>query len=269
MKTRLVRDIVPRNVISLPPEAPFGEALAILDERKISFLLVESDHKPVGVLTERDIVRLAAGHEVNGQSPLHRVMTSPVHTIRESNDIFEAYEELVTHQIRHLVVTDEHGNATGLLTQSDFLANLGIEHFVEPKHLSSIMTRTISTLPPDATVQKALDIMAGQLISCVIVAEKGRPVGIWTERDVPRFLQSRGDPMATFMREVMSTPVEILPESAHLPEVNQLMAEKKIRHVVVVDSRGRLAGLISQSNLTRGIEEKYISNPLQNPSNFL
>jgi len=207
MNVTLIKDIETRDVISLPPEAALGEALTVMDERKISLLVMVKDDKPVGVLTERDVVRLAARHEVTDQTLLRTVMTSPVHTVHENADIFEAYDLLTTRQIRHLVVTDAEGSVTGLLTQSDLLGNLGIEYFIDLKHVSSIMTRALFTLTGNDPVQKALEMMERERISCVIVVEDGRPAGIWTERDVTHFCHARMNARTTRMQEVMVTPV--------------------------------------------------------------
>jgi len=124
MKVTLIRDIESRGIISLPPEATLDEALAVMDEKKISFLVILRDSKAVGVLTERDVVRLAAEHAMAGQMLLCKVMSSPVHTMCEDADIFEAYDALVAHQIRHLVVTDTHGKVAGLISQSNLTRGL-------------------------------------------------------------------------------------------------------------------------------------------------
>jgi len=259
MKTALIKDIETRDVISLPPEATLGEALTVMDERKLSLLVVIKNDKPVGVLTERDVVRLATRHEVTEQTLLRTVMISPVHTVHDNADIFEAYDLMTAHQIRHLVVTDTEGDVAGLLTQSDLLGNLGIEYFIDLKLVSSIMTRALFTLTGHDPVQKALEMMERKRFSCVIVVEDGRPAGIWTERDVTHLCHARMDARTTRMREVMTTPVRTMPETAYVPEVNHFMQENRLRHVVIVDQEGRLAGLISQSNLTRGLEGRYVS----------
>jgi len=165
----------------------------------------------------------------------------------------------MTHRIRHLVVTDVHGKIAGLITQSNFLGNLGVEYFIELKHVSSIMTRILLTLPPEAMLQQALDIMAKERISCVIVVEDGKPAGILTERDITHFCHAHVDVRTTAMREVMTSPVKTMPEMAYVPEVNHFMRESRLRHIVIVVDGGKLSGLISQSNLTRGLEEKYVS----------
>jgi len=259
MNVMLIKDIETRDVISLLPEAAFDEALAIMDDRKISFLVIIKDDKPVGVLTERDVVRLAARHKVTDQTLLQAVMTSPVYTVHEDSDIFEAYDLLTSRQIRHLVVMDAEGEVAGLLTQSDLLDNLGIEYFIDLKHVSSIMTRRLFTLTGKDPVQKAFDMMERERISCVVVVEDGRPAGIWTERDVTHFCHAHMDARTTLMREVMTAPVKTMPETAYVPEVNHFMQENRLRHVVIVDHDGRLAGLISQSNLTKGLEGRYVS----------
>jgi len=75
---------------------------------------------PMGIITERDVVRILG--KLNSdllQSPLRTLMSSPIITIEESAYINEATKLMNTKKIRRLVVVDRNNKMTGILTQRD------------------------------------------------------------------------------------------------------------------------------------------------------
>lgn len=57
----------------------------------------------------------------------------------------------------------------------------------------------------------------------------------------------------------MSSPVQTMCDTAYIPEANKVMRDEHLRHMVIVDQRGRLTGLVSQTDLTSCMEAGYIS----------
>jgi len=95
-----------------------------------------------------------------------------------------------------------------------------------------------------------IELMYRHHISCVIVAEQCKPVGIITERDIVKYADQGMQADDVLVRSVMNTTVRTMPDSAYIPEVNKVMHEEQLRHMVVIDHYGRLSDLISQSDLT-------------------
>ncbi len=79
-----------------------------------------NDRIPVGIITERDIVRVL-GKLNQGllQTPLKTLMSSPLITIEESASINEATNLMTNKKIRRLVAVDRNNKMTGILTQRD------------------------------------------------------------------------------------------------------------------------------------------------------
>jgi len=233
------------------------EAVATMGRHKISFIIVAEGRKPLGVLSERDIVRLACGHIDPAEVQIKEVMTSPVITVTEDANIFQVYDLLNSKRIRHMVVVDSVGLIAGLATLTNILGGLSIEFFVELKQVATIMSQNISTLNMDDTVQQALELMTEKRISCIIITRNQHPVGIITERDITRLYGSdmlESAPVAT----VMASPVRTVDSSTFIPQANAIMRDEKLRHLVIVNADGSLAGLISQTDIARRIEEHYV-----------
>jgi IMP dehydrogenase len=107
------------------------------------------------------------------------------------------------------------------------------------------------TLPPDALVSDALALMARYHISGVPVTDdEGRLIGILTNRDL-RFAPDATQPVSALMtaRDLVTAPV-----GTTLGEAEAILHRHKIEKLPVVDSEGRLRGLITVKDITKRVE---------------
>ena len=87
-------------------------------EARSSCVLVVENNQPVGIFTERDVVRLSTQKRDLANLAIGDLMNHPVVTLRESqfNDLFFAINLLQHHHIRHLPVVDDQNQLVGMLT---------------------------------------------------------------------------------------------------------------------------------------------------------
>ncbi|GIW14115.1 MAG: inosine-5-monophosphate dehydrogenase [Tepidiforma sp.] len=113
--------------------------------------------------------------------------------------------------------------------------------------------RHVYTIERSATVADAVRQMNEKGIGALLVVESGRPVGIFTERDVLRRVVDAGrDPASTHVAEVMTRePVTISPDW-HVEEAMELMTSHRFRHLPVIED-GNLVGMISIGDLMRWV----------------
>lgn len=109
----------------------------------------------------------------------------------------------------------------------------------------------IHTVEPDSTVVDAVLDMNHANIGALVVLERDRVVGMFTERDVlARVVAVDRDPVTTIVRDVMTrSPVCVTPDIS-VEEAMILITEKRFRHLPVVQG-GRLCGVISSGDLMR------------------
>lgn len=256
-KTR-IGQIVSRHVVTVTPETPLVEAVALMAEAKISCLVVVTRKKPVGIFTERDLVRAAARREELGSRPISELMTSPVVTIHSKLSLYEAYGIMLSNKIRHHVVVDSDGRIMGVMSQSDLINKLGLEYFMEMRLVEQIMTTNVTTVPLHLHLGEALSRMASAGISCVVVVDGTLPVGILTERDAVRLIAEGVDPDTVSIEPFISKPVLTLPIGTTVYQAALFMKEAKIRHIVTVDDSGSIRGIVTQTDIVKGLEGKYI-----------
>jgi PAS domain S-box-containing protein len=259
MADRLLADIVTPDVISISPDAPAREGLDIMRSRGISCLVVAEDAHPVGIITERNILWAAAHKgEDFAEKPVRELMSSPVITVAEDTVLVDAYQLLSRKRLRHLVMVDANGRAKGVMTQSDLVQRLGYDSLSEIKTVVEIMTREVVTASGNITVREAVRRMADRTISCLIVARDGRPAGIITERDVVRLLVESPHLGRLKLYDIMSCPVVCVEADRPVFEAAMVMKKRRMRRLVVVDDDRRVLGLVTQSDIVRGLESKYV-----------
>lgn len=116
------------EVMSVPPAfvaplATLREAASLMSERRIGALLVGApDAPPLGILTERDVVR-AAAHEGGDASRLkvRDFMSAPVQGVAKGELLYRALARMDQAGFRHLCVLEADGRALGMLSQRDLL----------------------------------------------------------------------------------------------------------------------------------------------------
>ena len=166
-----IGQIVSRKVITVTPDTPTSRAVSIMASSRISCLVVAEAGRPLGIFTERDVVKGASQGVPFDNRPIRELMSSPVVTIPGSLSLYEAYNLLLTNGIRHHVIVDRAGRVAGVLSQSDLIDHLGLEYFVEMRKIEQIMSTGVVTVTADLPVREALSRMAAGRISCLIVAE--------------------------------------------------------------------------------------------------
>ena len=124
--------------------------------------------------------------------------------------------------------------------------------------VKDIMVKDVKRVRTDTSVQEVVATMAKYDISSVIVAQKDKPVGLITHKDLlTKVLQSRIPPADLVAREVMSTSLVTIQEEASLEEAAELMTKKGLKKLVVVRDN-KLVGIITSMDVIKA-EPKLVS----------
>ena len=111
--------------------------------------------------------------------------------------------------------------------------------------------QTVYTIGPDDSVLDALKMLADKNVGALPVVEGNQVVGIVSERDYARKLVLKGrSSAATPVREIMSAPVVTVEPKRNLDFCMNLMTDRHLRHLPVVDN-GKLLGLLSIGDLVK------------------
>lgn len=245
-------DVMDRHIFSVTPECTLGSMVERMKLEPVSHVVVLDDHKAVGMLTERDLVRLL--HQRFDRSrPVREFMSVPLAIVPGDLGFRSAYIQLCLSRLRHLVVVDTDGALIGVAAERDFLGQLGMELFQSVRSLRDVIDRSVPQLPPTLPVAEAVDLMIHEKRGCVVVTEGNRFVGLFNEQQIPSVLARHDDGSPVPLGEVMLTAVAPLTETASIAEVMEQMVAERIGHVAVVDIDERVIGTVAQTRLLENV----------------
>jgi CBS domain-containing protein len=114
-----VSQLMSDQVLHVAPDVPARYALSLMARRSVSCIVVVENSQPVGIFTERDVVRCIAEGVDLSTVPVSSVMSHSIVATPLTTTPHEAIGLILKKAIRRLLVTDETGELTGILTQTD------------------------------------------------------------------------------------------------------------------------------------------------------
>ena len=131
--------------------------------------------------------------------------------------------------------------------------------------VADIMTRIVETVGPSATVQEAAERMKADNVGSLPVCQDSRVIGMITDRDITVRVTAEGrDARATLVRDAMTeNPVTLRPQQ-DVAEAEQMMHDRQVRRLPVVEADGRLVGYVTTATIARREgDEKVVGKVLQ------
>ena len=241
-----------------------------------SCILVTEGKKLIGILTERDLVKLCgqnANPETSDQNStqnlletaIAEVMVYPVQALLEweFTDILVAINRFHRYRIRHLPLVNDRGEIVGLLTHESLRQLLRPVDMLRLRQVKEVMITDVIYADSTASVAQIANLMLEQKVSSVVIIEEGDngllwPMGIVTEGDIVQYLALELALATTSVQLVMSFPVATVRSDETLWTVRELMQERMINHLIVTNTDGIMEGIISQSDLLNTLQPTEI-----------
>lgn len=118
-----VSEVMHKGVTTVQIHDSIKKVAALMKREDIGAVPVYKNERPVGFVTDRDIVVscVAQGHPVD--DPISHAMNRDIHTVKENDDINVAAQRMKENRISRLLVTDAGGNPVGMLSLHDLTIN--------------------------------------------------------------------------------------------------------------------------------------------------
>lgn len=143
--TTTVGQLMTERLETISPSDTAQEAAKKMRDKKVSSLVVtDVEDKPIGIVTERDLVRQVCTKAINSNDVIvQRIMSSPLATIDANSSVEVAADIMIQNKVRHLLVVDEN-KVLGIITPSDFTGYLK-----EKLNLDDVNARILQSLKED------------------------------------------------------------------------------------------------------------------------
>ena len=149
MVATTVRQVITKKLETIRPSSNAQEAAKRMRDKKVSSLVViEKGDTPVGIVTERDLVRHVCSKDISSDSVLiQEIMSSPMVTIDVNASIEQAADKMIQNKVRHLLIVDKD-RIHGMVTPSDFTIYLR-----ENLNMDDVNARILQSLIEDKEFQ--------------------------------------------------------------------------------------------------------------------
>ncbi len=247
LKKRIpVRDVMQIHCVTATPEENPAVVAQRMKDKGVTCVVVVEAQQVVGVLTQMNLLRQLSdkGHGIS-DGTVGDCMSNSVLSVYPHQTLWDATELMEQHHVKRLPVIEE-GRLVGIVTQTDLIRALfACGSF---KEVNAIMVRDVATLTPQASVVKAIETMAQQGLSCLVVIEGERPIGMVTERDILELIATQQNPETLQVQDIMTSPLITIDSRYSVHSAACLMDQKHI-HRLVIEDDGVLKGVITRTDI--------------------
>lgn len=258
---RKTEEIMTHDIVTIAPENTMHDAAKLMGEKRIGSLIVVKYDTPVGIVTERDLLREVVRREIDLEKDwlvggvsikdekVEEIMSYPLNTISLKSQIKEAAQMMIEKKIRRLGVR-KSGKLVGIVTASDMIRTL-------PKipetmrvwfEVDYFMTEGVITADEETPVESVAKIMGEKGIGSVIITNKGKPIGIFTERDLLTKFLAKDNSLKIEVGRACSSPLVTAPIGISVHDAAAIMTSKHIRRLPITRD-GKLVGILTARDL--------------------
>ncbi len=176
-------------------------------------------------------------------------------TCRQNTSLGQAAVLLAQHRIHSLVVADRDDRPVGILSDFDMMAgewlSADAESLATMRKLTAadLMSKPIISVEADTPLNEAAKLLVQKEINRLLVTDKGKPVGIISSSDFVAGIAGEEKARRATVADVMSDAILVCRDQTPVKSAARTMTQAGWRSVLVVDSRGKPLGVLSELDL--------------------
>ena len=250
---RKARDIARFGVATVAPSQPVYEAIRILVQEKVNCLPVVRDKNVVGMVAEKDILRLLSTRQFL-PGLVEDYMTRDIICFDVEDELTDISDCLVENDFRSAPILYE-GRLAGAISRADFIR--AYQDRFRPEAMagypkipiaSDIMACGLLTVQPETPVYDAMHILATRSITGLPVVDRSMALqGIISEKDVLRLLHDAAIEPGK-VEDYMTRDVVSLDHDTTVPTICECLAHSPFRRVPILRD-GRVVGVVSRADV--------------------
>jgi signal-transduction protein with cAMP-binding, CBS, and nucleotidyltransferase domain len=252
MLSNKVSEIMTTKITMAPVGLTVHEVLERMVAEDVGRIVITDNELPIGIFTEKDVLRRIVNKLDPKKTSVREVMTSPVRAVREETHIVEAFAKMYRGKFRHLLVRGRRGKIVGIVSMRRILG-LAVElghGMSDTRTLGSIMSSPTAIVDDGLSLYETINLMVHKGLGAVVVNAGDKPSGIFTERDVlKRVAVSNLDTKKTAVKQAMTSPLVTMETTDLIRDVLAEMYRRDIRNMPVRDERGHIVGVVSMPDI--------------------
>jgi CBS domain-containing protein len=253
--------IMIHDVVTISPENTLHEAAKLMGEKHIGSLIAIKYETPVGIITERDLLRevvkrgidlekdwLVGGASIK-EEKVEEIMSYPLIFVSLASNIKNAAQIMIEKKIRRLAV-GESGKMVGIITASDLIRCLpkSPQNMQAWSEVDYFMSKDVITADHETSVENVAKIMGEKGIGSVIISKNGEPIGIFTERDLLTKFLAKDQSLKVEVGDSCSSPLITAPLGITIHDAAAIMTSNHIKRLPITKDK-KLVGFLSARDL--------------------
>ena len=118
-----VKEIMSNSIVSVDSSVTATNAAKMMEDTGVGAVIVLENNLPIGIATDRDFAIKITAHSYPIDTPIRRIMSSPLISIDPNSDLWVASDLMSTRNVRKLPVIDDD-KVVGILTSSDLVKHI-------------------------------------------------------------------------------------------------------------------------------------------------
>ena len=118
-----VKQIMNNSVVSVDSSISATDAAKMMEDTGVGAVIVLENSIPIGIVTDRDFAVKIAAHSYPLDTPVRRIMSSPLISIDPNSNLWMASDLMSTRNVRKLPVIDDD-KVVGIITSSDLVKHI-------------------------------------------------------------------------------------------------------------------------------------------------
>lgn len=157
VEIKTAAQIMMTDIVTHDPAESLVRIIDAMSGQDITCVVAATDSRPVGILTERDLVRICEQYRYISELRLSDVMSAPVTTINLTANMHECIQHMQKERIRRLVIIDDAGEIAGLVTQTEVMAAMEGRYAEYLREVLKQREQELKTMQAELTEHAVLD----------------------------------------------------------------------------------------------------------------
>lgn len=119
-KDNFVESVMKKNVVAIDASGSIKDAAVMMSDARVGCIVVTDGKSPVGIVTERDIVRRIAAKDLSLSTQISEIMSKPLIVAKPDYTLWELAQLMKTKAI-HKMPVEKDGNLVGIITATDLV----------------------------------------------------------------------------------------------------------------------------------------------------
>ena len=238
-------------------KATIQDGIDLMSQNRLHHVVVISNNKPIGIITEKDIVRLYKSN-VEFDSNIIDYATRNIIKLQSTRLAEHAIDMMVDNKIRKIVVVNSNGDYLGCIEQEELVYNFEEKSENHSLHIHQLLTIGNEAIIIDAklNLEETLSIFTEKNISSVLVSENEMPIGIISESDILHLAKKHMNQNEN-IKQFMHSPIIQMDQNETISSMILNMKKMGIRRTVVHNIQDNSYHILNSQDLIHHLKGNY------------